>query len=181
MPYECQMTKSKIFWNSEAKEFCLAIYQKQQPQVNELELENSYIPGEILQDCLELKVLFQSGYQPAFLRRQRMIDAGPNKRFQIISSPVKHSFREVPSFRFVIYLLDLSEIYKCREEILREKYLLTKREIDIVRCVCQGLTNDEIGERLSISRFTVETHLKNIFDKTRLKHRTGLASLLQSL
>jgi DNA-binding CsgD family transcriptional regulator len=67
-----------------------------------------------------------------------------------------------------------------REETLSEKYQLTKREIDIVRCVCQGLTNDEIGRRLYISRFTVETHLKNIFYKTSVKHRAGLASLLQS-
>jgi DNA-binding CsgD family transcriptional regulator len=53
--------------------------------------------------------------------------------------------------------------------------------VDIVRCVCQGLTNDEIGEKLYISRFTVETHLKNIFDKTKVKHRAGLAGLLQPL
>lgn len=66
-------------------------------------------------------------------------------------------------------------------ETLRETYQLTKREVDIVRCVCQGLTNDEIGERLYISRFTVETHLKNIFLKTGLRHRAGLASLVQPL
>jgi DNA-binding CsgD family transcriptional regulator len=62
-----------------------------------------------------------------------------------------------------------------------KEYPLTKREIEIVRCVCQGLTNDEIGKRLYISRFTVETHLKNIFDKTGVKHRAGLAGLLQAL
>ena len=62
-----------------------------------------------------------------------------------------------------------------------KEYQLTKREIDVVRCVCQGLTNDEIGKKLYISRFTVETHLKNVFDKTGVKHRAGLASLLQSL
>ncbi len=65
--------------------------------------------------------------------------------------------------------------------LVTKEYQLTKREVDIVRCVCQGMTNDEIGERLYISRFTVETHLKNIFDKTGVKHRAGLASLLQSL
>ena len=170
-----------IYWNSEAKEFCLAIYRKQPSQVNKMGLENPPIPCEILQDCLELKTLFQSGHQPASLRRQRMMDAEQNQKFQVISSLVEHPFREIPSFRFVIYLLNFSEICKGREEILREKYQLTKREIDIVRCVCQGLTNGEIGEQLYISRFTVETHLKNIFDKTKVKHRTGLASMLQFL
>jgi DNA-binding CsgD family transcriptional regulator len=63
---------------------------------------------------------------------------------------------------------------------MRERYQLTKREADIALCVCQGLTNDEIGERLFISRFTVETHLKNIFNRANLKHGAGLAGLQQS-
>jgi DNA-binding CsgD family transcriptional regulator len=170
-----------IYSNSEAREFCLALLKKQKPQAIRKEIEKSPVPGEILQDCVELKALFQRGNQPTSLRRQRMMDAGQNKRFQVISSLVEHSFQEVPSVRFVIYLLDFSEICRGREEALREKYQLTKREIDIVRSVSQGLTNDEIGEKLYISRFTVETHLKNIFDKTKVKHRTGLASLLQSV
>jgi DNA-binding CsgD family transcriptional regulator len=170
-----------IYSNSEAKEFCSAIYRDRQDQINRVEPEKSPIPSEILQDCLELKALFQQRYQPASFRRQRMMDVRQNKRFQIISSLVEYSFQEAPSVRFVVYLLDFSEICRGREEALREKYQLTKREIDIVRWVSQGLTNDEIGEKLYISRFTVETHLKNIFDKTKVKHRTGLASLLQSL
>ena len=170
-----------IYSNSEAREFCLALYQQQKHQAIEGEFEESPVPREILQDCLELKALFQGGHQPASLRRQRMMDAGQNKRFQVISSLVEHSFQEVPSVRFAISILDFSEICRGREEALREKYQLTKREIDIVRWVSQGLTNDEIGEKLYISRFTVETHIKNIFDKTKVKHRTGLASLLQSL
>jgi DNA-binding CsgD family transcriptional regulator len=81
----------------------------------------------------------------------------------------------------IIRLSEMQEMRNLyREETLREKYQLTKREVDIVRCVCQGLTNDEIGDRLYISRFTVESHLKNIFEKTGVKHRAGLASLLQS-
>jgi DNA-binding CsgD family transcriptional regulator len=170
-----------IYSNSEAREFCLAIYRNRQDGGNQVEPGKSPIPSEILQDCLELKALFQRGSQTASLRRQRMMDAGQNKRFQVISSLVEHSFQEVPSVRFVVYLLDFSEICKGREEALRERYQLTKREIDIVRWVSRGLTNDEIGEKLFISRFTVETHLKNIFDKTKVKHRTGLASLLQSV
>lgn len=66
------------------------------------------------------------------------------------------------------------------EEALMVIYQLTKRETDVVSYVCQGLTNSEIGERLCISRFTVETHLKNVFSKTMIKHRAGLASLLRS-
>ena len=177
LDYELQ----PLYWNSEAKKFCLTLYREQQPQFNEKKDEELPIPSEILQECLVLKELRQSNNHPVSLSRQRIIDAGQNKRIQIISSLVEHSFQEVSYRSFVIYLLDFSEICMGREETLREKYQLTKREIDIVRCVCQGLTNDEIGERLYISRFTVETHLKSIFDKTKIKRRMGLANLLQSL
>jgi DNA-binding CsgD family transcriptional regulator len=64
------------------------------------------------------------------------------------------------------------------DDLWREQYGLTKREIDIVRCVCEGMTNEQIADRLCISRFTVETHLKNIFDKTGVKHRAAFAGLL---
>lgn len=170
-----------LYVNSEAREFCLSLHRGQQHQFNEVEIEDPPIPSEILQDCLTLKGLSQNGYQPAALRRQRIMNAGQNKRFQIISSLVEHFFQGVSYLRFVVYIMNFSEICNGREDALREKHQLTKRELDIVRCVCQGLTNDEIGEKLYISRFTVETHLKNIFDKTKVKHRAGLASLLQSL
>jgi DNA-binding CsgD family transcriptional regulator len=84
------------------------------------------------------------------------------------------------SIRFLVYIQDFSEISKNKETYFKEKYHLTKREIDIARCVNQGLTNDEIGAQLYISRYTVETHLKNIFDKTGVKHRSALSGLLQT-
>jgi DNA-binding CsgD family transcriptional regulator len=177
LDYELRPT----YWNSEAKEFCLTLYREQQPRCNETTIDNPPIPSEILQDCLTLKKIFQSGRQPVFLRRQNVINIGQNKRFEVISSVDEHSLRKESRLKFLVYLLDLSAICKGREESLREKYQLSKRELEIVRLVCQGHTNDAIGEKLYISRFTVETHLKNIFDKTKVKRRTELASLLQSL
>ena len=85
-----------IYSNSEAREFCLALYQNQKHRLIEREIKESPVPSEILQDCLELKALFQRGSQSALLRRQRMMDAGQNKRFQVISSLVEHSFQEGP-------------------------------------------------------------------------------------
>lgn len=35
---------------------------------------------------------------------------------------------------------------------------MTKREREVMQCVCEGLTAQEIGERLGISSRTVEIH-----------------------
>jgi len=49
---------------------------------------------------------------------------------------------------------------------------LSKREREILVLVAQGCTNLEIGERLSIARTTVRTHLENIYDKLCVHDRT---------
>ena len=49
--------------------------------------------------------------------------------------------------------------------------VLTKRELEILRLVAQGLSNEEIGKLIFISRKTVKTHLRNIFDKLQVHNR----------
>lgn len=48
---------------------------------------------------------------------------------------------------------------------------LTKRETEILRLVAEGMSNEEIGRKLFISRKTVKTHLTNIFDKLQVHNR----------
>jgi len=52
---------------------------------------------------------------------------------------------------------------------------LTKRELDIVECVAQGLSNKEIGVQLALSDGTVRNLLTVILDKLELRDRTQLA------
>jgi two-component system, NarL family, nitrate/nitrite response regulator NarL len=52
--------------------------------------------------------------------------------------------------------------------------LLSKREIEVVQCVAEGLTNGEIGERLGLSRHTIKNYLLRIFDKLGVSNRTEL-------
>lgn len=57
---------------------------------------------------------------------------------------------------------------------------LTKRELEILRLVAEGLTNEEIGKRIFISEKTVKTHLTNIFDKLKVNNRFKAALLIMS-
>lgn len=54
---------------------------------------------------------------------------------------------------------------------------LSKSERRVVTLVCEGLTNPQIGERLYLSRRTVQSHLYSIFKKLGVKSRTELATL----
>jgi DNA-binding NarL/FixJ family response regulator len=55
---------------------------------------------------------------------------------------------------------------------------LSKRELEILQLVAQGLTNEEIGKTIFISPKTVKTHLNNIFDKLQVKNRFKAALLI---
>jgi len=52
---------------------------------------------------------------------------------------------------------------------LKTQYSLTDREIEIVKLLMKGKSSGEIGELLFISKNTVDTHRRNILEKTGLK------------
>jgi two-component system NarL family response regulator len=62
-------------------------------------------------------------------------------------------------------------IHEFQDEASNEQFLLTPREIELVKLVEEGLTYKEIGERLKISTHTVHTHIKNIYEKLQAKDR----------
>ena len=55
-----------------------------------------------------------------------------------------------------------------------KKHQLTKREVEIIRLVCQELSSKEIGDKLFISEFTVTTHRRNILSKLDIKNTPAL-------
>lgn len=49
---------------------------------------------------------------------------------------------------------------------------LTAREMDILWGIAKGFTNNELAERLGISRHTVPVHIRNIYRKLETSNRT---------
>jgi DNA-binding CsgD family transcriptional regulator len=55
---------------------------------------------------------------------------------------------------------------------------LSRRQGEVLRWVAEGLSNAEIGERMSISPRTVQKHLENVFDRLGVRTRAAAVSRL---
>lgn len=57
-----------------------------------------------------------------------------------------------------------------------QRLALSDRELDVVKKVVEGLSNDEIAVDLGISPKTVESHMRRIFERVGVVSRTELAT-----
>jgi len=72
-------------------------------------------------------------------------------------------------------LVDAMERFVRRQVASKEMTsVLSRREVDVVRAVAQGLRNRDIAERLGIAEGTVKLHLHTIYTKLGVDGRTAL-------
>ena len=58
---------------------------------------------------------------------------------------------------------------------------LSKREIEVLQLIAEGLTNQEIATRLYLSKNTVKVHTRNIYAKLDAHHRAGAVARARAL
>lgn len=63
-----------------------------------------------------------------------------------------------------------------RALLARRKWALTEREVDVLACVCSGLTNKEIAACLGRAESTVELYLTQILKKVGVGNRAALVA-----
>src|ERR1700722_14610993 len=63
------------------------------------------------------------------------------------------------------------------DERKREGLHVTRRELEILELIAQGLSNREIAEKLFVSESTVKTHSSRVFDKLGARRRTQAVQL----
>lgn len=71
-------------------------------------------------------------------------------------------------------------------DVMRRKHedlisKLTPRERDILKLTVKGLNNKEIAATLNLSRYTIETHRKNIRIKLKVRNTTELIALARKV
>lgn len=60
------------------------------------------------------------------------------------------------------------------DQDLRTQPVLSDRELQVIELVTAGMTNEQIAEKLEISKRTVDNHISNILTKTDTQNRVAL-------
>ena len=105
---------------------------------------------------------------------------------EALEEAIRQVFRGEPSLHPLIAKKVLAELHAPPEDHQETYETLTKRELEVLSLIAQGLENREIAKQLVVSEATVRTHVSNILGKLHLASRTqaalyalreGLASL----
>lgn len=69
----------------------------------------------------------------------------------------------------------LAKMLKGDSDSFLNQYNLSQSEIQIIKCISQGITNKEIGEQLFLTEGTVKNKITQILNKLDLRDRTQIA------
>ncbi|NOY47679.1 MAG: hypothetical protein GXO84_05705, partial [Chlorobi bacterium] len=58
---------------------------------------------------------------------------------------------------------------------------LSKREKEVIDLISKGLSNDEIADKIFVSKNTIKTHIKNIYTKLDVKNRIQAIKKIKAL
>jgi DNA-binding CsgD family transcriptional regulator len=89
---------------------------------------------------------------------------------------------------YLVYRADLTA-YQLPEELKLPRGIedfcirheISPREADIIREICNGLSNQEIADKLFISLQTVKDHTSRIYSKTNVRNRMQLMTMVQTI
>lgn len=71
-------------------------------------------------------------------------------------------------------ILNMNNTRSFTKQVNHKDIKLTRRESEILKLICQGLSNAEISEKISLSLRTVEGHKSNLISKTGVKNSVSL-------
>ena len=150
-----------IYINSAAlrytKEFC--------PNVPEGSLGNEFLLNYILED-------FRF---PEYASSKTI--KSPFEKTYIVHTAPSQSMDKYASTVYVYIIPQVAMVEKKEPAFLKDNNL-TQRQLEIVKLVMEGKTNEEIALRLFISMNTVKTHLNNIYRELNVNSRFALYTKL---
>ncbi len=147
-----------------------------------LKIYNDYpmLEEKILEKCSFIKneIIHKKYIKDKKQFKFNMITVEGKNRFEIKGKVLYNDKEPMSKTKF---LVSIEPISTPKEKILNSlstTYSLTPRQKEVLAHVLEGISNQEIGERLYIDEETVRTHVKNILRKIDIHSREELFSFI---
>jgi DNA-binding CsgD family transcriptional regulator/PAS domain-containing protein len=165
-----------VFYNNKARQMSRPLSEIKSESLIKYQNADITLPQSIAEDCQRLADSRDSNQS---LPNNRIINTKNGDRYYIRYTLINQLCQEILLPYFIIHMNDLTNKTDEPGVVLLKNYGLSEQEEKIAQYTGQGLTNKEIGKKLGISQFTVQSHLRNIFEKTGIKRRSQLANLIK--
>lgn len=164
---------------------CLAFLQQQQPDVILMDINLPDISG--IELCQEVKEKFPAVFvlglstfnQQSFI--EKMIQNGASG--YVLKNATQNELME--AIHTVIkgkqYLSFDAAITLRKPEKENNIPIITRREKEVLELIAEGMTNNEIAQKLYISASTVDTHRTNLLSKFDAKNTASLVRMAAQL
>ncbi len=166
-----------LYFNSRAGYYCFQLSGRKTPAAPDGSFNDIEIPDVIIQDCRCL-AMSHRGIKSIPGYDNRIVNLANQKRYHLQYFTFAPEPAENARPGTIIIINDLSR-YNDIEDIIVSHGKLSSREAVVARYAGMGWTNKEIADSVYSSPFTVQNQLKKVFEKTGLKNRTQLASLMK--
>jgi DNA-binding CsgD family transcriptional regulator len=160
-------------FNAKARDICLQLLGRIPYNTSDLEKGEFPIPSCVIKDCSDLLDLVKAEEPLILPPKERIVSTENGQKFRIESSLIWKGGQISSTPNFMVTLSDLTDEREL-ETAFQTRFQLSRRELDIVYYLTKGLSDNEIGKKLYISRQTVHTHTKNIYKKLGAKSRIEL-------
>ncbi len=114
------------------------------------------------------------------LRQNRVSELFPGEvhlRLALPGSPSKWNFQfhlYGPAPCVCVFIREMAPSQQLDLNSIRQEHRITRRELDVIRRVLDGSTNDEIAREFRLTEQTVKDHLSTIYQKLGVRNRLEL-------
>ena len=163
---------------------CLAFLNRQQPDVILMDINLPGMNG--IELCKEVKSKYPSVFiiglstfnQQSFIQKIMDIGASGYVLKNVTQEELILALETV--VRGKLYLSDEAAT-TLRSKSAEQIPILTRRELEVLELIADGMTNNEIAEKLFISVTTVDTHRKNLLAKFEAKNVAAMIKIATHL
>ena len=120
----------------------------------------------------------EKGSERQEIFKSRVFQNKPGSPYLMRAFFIHHPLEKKPTH----IMITIEKIIKGHDfdfEKARSEFGLSKREMEVLSCICNGLPNKEISKQLFISEYTAKDHTKKILKKIGVNSRNQIISSLK--